>query len=219
MSNEDDADLVGCEESQSVTAALRAVGREAYSCDILDTRGRPEWHIKGDIVDVLRSRKWRLIVLHPDCTALALSGNRWYGKGMQKHRQRQLAIDWTVMLWNLAKSCGESVCLENPASVIFKHLEGANVQYIQPWMFGHGETKKTGLALWNLPKLIPTNIVDGREHRVWKMPPGKNRKRDRSATYHGIANAIANQWGNPQPCEACDGMSNEECEKILARGE
>ena len=186
-------DLVGCEESQTITKELRARGREAYSCDILPTRGNPRWHIRGDIMDVLVQKHWNLVVLHPDCTALALSGNRWYGRGTQKHQERIDAIAWTVRLWNTAKLYSDKVILENPASVIFQYLDGAEVQYIQPWQFGHGEVKKTGLALWNLQKLQPTKTVSGREQRIWKMAPGSNRKRDRSVTYSGIAKAIADQ--------------------------
>lgn len=185
--------LIGCEESQIVCKAFRLSGFEAYSCDLLDTRGNPEWHYKQDVLKVIPKKQWDLIVLHPDCTKLAVSGNRWYGKGTPKNKERITAIKWTLDLWELAKRHSKKVALENPVSVIFKYLP--NVQYIQPWQFGHGETKKTGLALHNLPKLEPTNIVDGREQRVWKMSPGPNRKRDRSETFHGIANAMADQWG------------------------
>jgi hypothetical protein len=113
---------------------------------------------------------------------------------MPRHDKRIEAIDWVVELWEKAKKYFDSVALENPASVIFQYLN-VEVQYIQPWQFGHGEKKKTGLALHNLPKLIPTNIVDGREERIFRMAPGPNRKRDRSETYPGIADAFADQWG------------------------
>ena len=112
---------------------------------------------------------------------------------MPKHAERTSQVLWTQALWRLAISQSDRVALENPVSVIFKHLP--NVQYIQPWQFGHGETKKTGFARHNLPELTPTDVVDGRYQRVWKMPPGPNRKRDRSKTYQGIADAIAEQWG------------------------
>ncbi len=184
--------LIGCEESGIVTAAFRKRGHVAFSCDILDTRGNPEWHYKEDVKTVIASRHWDLIILHPPCTALSLSGNRWYGTNMPMHHKRIEAIDWTLGLWRLAKKHADSVALENPTSVIFKHFE--TVQYVQPWQFGHGETKKTGFALHNLPELKPTNIVSGREQRIWKMPPGPNRKRDRSVTYQGIADAMAEQW-------------------------
>lgn len=185
--------LIGCEESQVVTAAFRIAGYEAFSCDIQPTRGNPDWHYQQNIMEVIPRNEWDLIILHPDCTAMAVSGNRWYGKGMPYHQKRIEAIEWTLALWELAKKYSLRVALENPVSVIFKHLP--NVFYLQPWQYGHGETKKTGFALHNLPPLSPTNIVDGREQRVWKMHPGKHRKRDRSKTYKGVAKAIVTQWG------------------------
>lgn len=185
--------LVGCEESQVVTKAFRYRGHEAYSCDLLPTRGNPDWHYQADVMDIMPSRRWDLIILHPDCTAMAVSGNRWYGKGMPMHYKRIEAVNWTTYLWETAILYSDRVALENPVSVIFKYLD-AKIQYIQPHQFGHGETKKTGLALHNLPELIPTNHVDGREQRVWKMAPSPTRKRDRSETYQGIADAFAEQW-------------------------
>ena len=184
--------LIGCEESQVVCKAFRDRGHDAYSCDIQPTRGNPDWHYQVDVKCVLIAG-WDLVILHPDCTAMAVSGNRWYGSGMPKHQDRLDAIRWTLDLWDREKVFSKRVALENPVSVIFSHLP--NVQYVQPWQFGHGETKKTGFALHNLPELKPTNIVDGREQRVWKMPPGPNRKRDRSVTFQGIADAMADQWG------------------------
>ena len=174
-------------------AAFRAQGHDAWSCDLQPTRGNPDWHYQQDIMDVV-SLGWDLIILHPDCTAMALSGNRWYGAGMPYSDQRTAAIKWTVGLWRESIKHADSVALENPASVIFKHLD-AQAQYIQPWMFGHGEVKRTGFALHNLLPLVPTDIVDGREERIWRMPPSPTRKRDRSVTYQGIADAIADQWG------------------------
>lgn len=186
--------LIGCEESQTICAAFRAAGFDAYSCDLQPTRGNPAWHFQADIMSVIPIRKWGLIILHPDCTAMAVSGNRWYGRGMPMHDKRKEAIDWTVQLWKMAKRNSDRVALENPVSVIFKHLNAPR-RYVQPWQYGHGETKKTGFALHNLPPLVPTNIVEGREQRIWKMPPSATRKRDRSETYQGIADAIVNQWG------------------------
>lgn len=185
--------LIGCEESQAVCGAFRRAGYEAYSCDLLPTRGNPDWHFQSDVKEVVASRRWSLILLHPDCTAMAVSGNRWYGRGMPRHDERLRQVAWTLDLWELAKRHSSRVALENPVSVIFRHLP--DVQYIQPWQFGHGETKKTGIALHNLPGLRPTRIVPGREARIWKMPPGPHRKRDRSETFGGIAQAIASQWG------------------------
>ena len=189
--------LVGCEESQAVTVAFRKLGHEAYSCDIQEcSGGHPEWHIQKDIVVVLKTYGiWDIVILHPDCTAMALSGNRWYGVGKPSHQERIDAVEWTIDLWELAKKHSKKVVLENPMSVIFQYLD-TKVQYIQPWMFGHGEKKKTGLALYGVESLAPTNIVDGREERIWKMPPSKNRKKLRSNTFPRIAEAMARQWGN-----------------------
>jgi len=186
--------LVGCEESGIVTKAFRKRGHDAYSCDLLPTRGNDDWHIQGDVNNVIASQRWDLIVLHPPCTALSLSGNRWYGKGMPRHNERLLAIEWTLDLWMRARLYADKVALENPASVIFPKLI-TTVQWLHPWQFGHGEVKKTGLALHNLEDLIPTEIVEGREPIVWKMAPSETRARDRSITYKGIADAMAEQWG------------------------
>ena len=112
---------------------------------------------------------------------------------MPLNSKRQQAIKWTCDLWDLAIEHSDKTALENPTSVIFKHLP--NVQYIQPYDFGHGETKKTGFALHNLPKLQPTNKVSGREHRIWKMGPSPTRKRDRSVTFSGVAQAMVEQGG------------------------
>ena len=184
--------LIGCEESGVLTGAFRRAGQLAFSCDLLPTRGNPKHHFQADVKEVVKSRTWGLIVLHPDCTSMALSGNRWYGRGMPNHQARLGQVKWTLDLWELAKQHSERVALENPASVIFTHMD--TVQYVQPWQFGHGETKRTGFALHNLPRLVPTNVVEGREQRIWRMPPGPNRKRDRSQTFTGIAAAIADQW-------------------------
>lgn len=184
--------LIGCEESGKVRDAFAARGHNAWSCDLEETRS-PGNHYKLDIMEALYLQKWDLIILHPDCTAMAVSGNRWYGKGMPMHQKRIDSVEWTLKLWNEAKKVCDRVVLENPVSVIFSHI--SNVQYIQPYQFGHGETKKTGLALHGVPELKPTNVVEGREQRIWKMAPGKNRKRDRSETFSGIADAFADQWG------------------------
>ena len=186
--------LIGCEESGTITTKFREAGFEAFSCDLLPTRGNPDWHYQHDILGVMNQTIWDLIILHPVCTAMSLSGNRWYGKGMPRHQERLDAIDWTVNLWELALKHSNRVALENPMSVIFPVLD-APVSWVQPWEHGEGEVKRTGFALHNLPPLKPTNIVEGREERVWRMAPGPNRKRDRSKTFDGIASAIVNQWG------------------------
>jgi len=196
--------LVGCEESQAVTKEFRKLGHEAYSCDLQEcSGGHPEWHIQDNvvctIVDPPNNDPWDIIILHPPCTALAVSGNRWYGYGMPQHHERGRALRWTANLWNTARQYALiGVALENPVGVLAKHPDFGKPQYIQPWMFGHGETKKTGLWLHNLPELVPTNIVDGREQKVWKMGPSPDRAKLRSKTYPGIAKAMACQWGLTQ---------------------
>ena len=187
--------LVGCEESQAVTIELRKLGHNAFSCDIIPSSGgHPEWHLEIDIMKVLFLEKWDLIILHPPCTKIAVSGNRWYGKGMKRHNERIDAVKWTQKLWDSAIRVCDKVALENPVGVLNKYGEFPEPNYIQPWQFGHGETKKTGFWLHGLEPLKPTNIVEGREQRIWKMPPTKDRGKLRSKTYPGIAKAIAEQW-------------------------
>ena len=182
--------LVACEFSGVVRDAFAARGHDAWSNDLIPTE-RPGQHLQFDCREALLDGKWDLIVMHPPCTALAVSGNRWYGSGMPKHDERIAAIDWTISLWDEARSVCDRVCMENPVGV----LPMKPTQYVQPWQFGHGETKKTGLWLHGLDPLVPTDIVHGREGRVWKMPPSETRWKERSRTYVGIAEAMADQWG------------------------
>ena len=184
--------LVACEYSGKVREAFRAVGHDAWSCDLLESDDASEYHIQGDCIPVIR-QGWDLIIMHPPCTTLAVSGNRWYGRGMPRHNERLDSIEWTMRLFELAKSRADQVAMENPVGMI--PLPAS--QYIQPWQFGHGETKKTGLWLHNLPLLRPTNVVEGREARIHKMPPSADRWKKRSETYQGIADAMAAQWGLP----------------------
>ena len=196
--------LIGCEESGVVRRAFRQRGHEAWSCDILPARdGETCFHIRGDIKEVLKSSgEWDLIILHPSCRTLTIAGNSTYGEGMPKHHERLLEIDWTVDLWCLALTYGKRVALENPISVIWQYL-GAPYQYVQPYHFGHPEQKKTGFARHNLPPLRATadvkriasllpNLLRERSHF---MPPSSTRSRDRSESFLGIANALADQWG------------------------
>lgn len=182
--------LIACESSGTVREAFRALGHDAWSNDLLPADDGSPHHIQGDCVAAIQSRQWDLIIMHPPCTALAVSGNRWYGKGMPRHNERLEAINWTVALFELAKQHAPRVAMENPVGV----LPVPATQYIQPWQFGHGETKKTGLWLHNLPLLVPTNIVEGRQQRIWKLPPSADRWKIRSKTYQGIADAFAAQW-------------------------
>ena len=178
--------LIACEFSGIVRTAFANAGHDAWSCDLLDTE-KPGQHIKGDVLNVL-SDGWDLMIAHPPCTHLAVSGARWF-----KHKQQEQkeALEFVGKLLNapIAK-----IALENPISVISTHFRKPD-QIIQPWQFGHGETKATCLWLKNLPKLEPTNVVDGRESRIHKMPPSADRWKKRSETYLGIAKAMAEQWG------------------------
>lgn len=180
--------IVGCEFSQTVTSAFRNKGHEAYSCDILPTEGNPKWHIQDDILEVLQQESFDLGIFHPPCTHLAVSGARYF-KNKAEQQAEALAFVRQLMDANIPK-----ICIENPVSVISSRIRKPD-QIIQPWQFGHGETKATCLWLKNLPKLIPTNIVDGREARIHKMPPGPDRWKIRSRTYQGFADAMAEQWG------------------------
>ena len=177
--------LVACEESGRVRDAFIARGHDAISCDILPTDS-PGPHIQGDIRDVDLS-VYDLIIAHPPCTALAVSGNRTYANTPA----RAEAIKFFRLFLDAPVP---RIAVENPVGVISTAIRKPD-QWIQPWQFGHGETKKTGLWLKNLPLLTPTNIVDGREQRIWRMAPSPTRSRDRSRTYQGIADAMAEQWG------------------------
>lgn len=179
--------LVACEFSGVVRDAFLARGHDAMSCDILPTEVDGP-HYQGDVRDVLYDG-WDLSIMHPPCTVLTRAGARWW-KGREAEQGE--ALDFVRMLLDapIARKA-----LENPPGKIGTAIRPAD-QYIQPWQFGHGETKMTGLWLVNLPLLVPTNVVDGREARVHKMAPGPNRWRERSRTYTGIAEAMADQWGS-----------------------
>ena len=224
--------LIGCEESGVVRRAFRALGHEAWSCDILPARDGSPHHFTGDLADVLpfhttyNPTGFDLAIFHPPCTVLTVAANRWqrdhwvrrngckdahahalaylgatlkhcangcrWHDGAEHRAERPRAVAFFRM-------CLEAkiprVAVENPVGVISSIIRPPD-QYVEPWQFGHGELKKIGLWLKNLPPLRPTNVVEGREQRVWKMPPGPNRKRARSETYAGIASAMAQQWGS-----------------------
>lgn len=180
--------LVACEFSGTVRDEFIKFGHAAVSCDLLPTAS-PGPHYQGDVREIINHSVWDLIIAHPPCTCICCSGNAWYAET----KKRAEAIRFVEELWNAP--C-QKICIENPVGVLStKSKLGKPTQYIQPWQFGHGETKKTGLWLKNLPKLQPTNIVSGRENRVWKMSPSPNRGMLRSITYSGIAKAMAEQWG------------------------
>ena len=181
--------LVACEESQAVTKELRRLGHEAYSCDIEPcSGGHPEWHLQQDVTQLLKIR-WDMVIAFPPCTDLAVSGARYFEQKRKDGRQ-QKSIEFFMMFAN----CGcPKTAIENPVGIMSGIYRKPD-QIIQPWQFGHGETKRTCLWLKGLPKLKPVDIVPGREQRIWKMPPGKDRAKTRSKTYPGIAKAMAEQW-------------------------
>lgn len=180
--------LVACEYSGVVRDAFAKRGWDAWSCDLLPTE-KPGNHYQGDVRDIL-NEGWDIMVAHPPCTHLAVSGARWFPAKRADGRQ-QKAIDFVRTLW---KAPIEKVAIENPIGVLSTQF-ASPTQIIQPWMFGHGEVKATCLWLRNLPKLEPTKIVSGRIARVHREPPSEHRWKNRSRTLQGIADAMADQWG------------------------
>lgn len=182
--------LVACEYSGRVREAFRKLGHDAFSCDLLPSEDNSYYHYQGDIQHVLYDGCWDLMIAHPPCTHLAVSGARHF-KEKRESGVQQEALEFVRKLMDAPI---ERICIENPISIISSQIRKPD-QIIQPWMFGHGETKATCLWLKNLPKLTPTNIVEGREARVHRMAPGPDRWKERSRTYQGIADAMAEQWG------------------------
>jgi hypothetical protein len=188
--------LIACEFSGVVRRAFRERGHDAWSCDLLPAEdGHDRCHIIGDAVQVAQGNPgrggwhWDLMICHPPCTHLAVSGARWF---KDKRLEQEQALNFVRALLNAPIP---RIALENPISIISSRIRKPD-QIIQPWQYGHGETKATCLWLKNLPKLVPTNIVEGREARVHRMPPGPDRWKERSRTFEGIAQAMADQWGN-----------------------
>ena len=209
--------LVACEESQAITKEFRALGHEAYSCDILPcSGGHPEWHLEGDVFNFI-DQGWDLMVAHPPCTYLSVSGarhlyNKDGSKNLERYQNQREALDFVEKLM----SCNiPRIAIENPVSVISSQIRKPD-QIVQPWMFGDSASKTTCLWLKNLPKLVATNVVDKVEFKEWidkktgkmkrqatwyydalinaKSP--EERRSLRSKTFKGIAQAIASQWGN-----------------------
>jgi hypothetical protein len=181
--------LVACEFSGIVRDAFIARGHDAVSCDLLPTE-KPGPHYEGNVLDYLDPwYNWDMMIAHPPCTYLAVSGARWFNT--RKHEQEE-ALDFVRLLMD---SPILRICIENPISIISTRIRKPD-QIIQPWMFGHPETKATCLWLKNLPKLVPTNIVEGRTARVHREPPSPDRWKNRSRTMQGIADAMATQWSN-----------------------
>lgn len=176
--------LIACEYSGKVREAFKKLGHYAMSCDLLETE-QPGEHYQGDVFDVINDG-WDLMIAHPPCTHLAVSGARWF---KDKKDEQIEALNFVSRLLNADI---EKIALENPISIISSKIKKPE-QIIQPWQFGHGETKATCLWLKGLPRLRPTNIVPGREAKVHKMPPSENRWKERSRTYDGIADAMAHK--------------------------
>ena len=184
--------LVACEYSATVRDAFIRCGHDAMSCDLLPTEV-PGPHHQGCVEDVLADG-WDLMIAHPPCTHLAVSGSRHFAHKIADGSQ-VAALNFVRLLMNAPI---DRWCIENPVSLISSRIRKPD-QIIQPWEYGHGETKATCLWLHNLPRLKPTNCVEGREERVHRMPPGPDRWKERSRTFHGIAQAMADQWGNNLP--------------------
>lgn len=187
--------LVACEFSGVVRDAFIARGHDAMSCDLRPTE-KPGPHYQGDVINVMHENTWDLMIAHPPCTHLAVSGARHFAAKRADGRQQEAVeffMDFVLRAGNIPR-----ICIENPVCIM-STLYRKPDQIIQPWQFGHGETKKTCLWLKGLPKLVPTNIVEGREARIWRMAPGPDRERERSRTFQGIADAMSSQWSNLPP--------------------
>lgn len=203
--------LIACEESQVVCSAFRERGHLAFSCDIQKcSGGHPEWHIQGNVLPLINgncefwtrdrdgrgvsrhkiSGKWDLIIAHPPCTHLAVSGARWFPEKQKDFRQQKAVVFFMQLM---LADCPR-IAVENPIGIMSTCYRKPD-QIIHPWQFGHGEVKATCLWLKGLDPLRPTKIVNGRDARIWKMAPGPDRGKERSKTYSGIAHAMADQWG------------------------
>jgi len=200
--------LIGCEESQTVCKAFRARGHEAFSCDVVEcSGGHPEWHIVSDVLKITKGGffntqngdlhevwNWDLGIFHPPCTRLCNSGVCWLEK-----RNLWAELDEATAFFKALLECGiQKIAIENPIphKYALQRIGRKYDQIIHPWQFGHGEMKATCLWLRGLPKLQPTNIVDGREQRLHRLPPSPTRAKERSKTYPGIGEAMAEQWGS-----------------------
>jgi hypothetical protein len=198
--------LIACEESQVVCKPFRVKGHEAYSCDLQEcSGGHPEWHLKDDLLNVI-GQGWDKVISFPPCTDLAVSGARWFPDKRANGLQEK-SITFFLNVWRRSNAVENPIGIMNNGRYVkqwfpklyeyatFIGFPWKPSQIIQPWQFGHGETKATCLWLKGLPLLTPTNLVEGREQRIWKMAPGADRAKLRSKTFPGIANAMAEQWG------------------------
>lgn len=221
--------LVACECSGVVRRAFRAMGHDAWSCDLQPAEDGSPFHIRGDAIEAAYGQRWDMLIAHPECTYLANSGAKHLYAGMRQENGPEperwarmgAAAAFFLAMFNAPVA---RVAVENPIMLGHpRRLFGIPepTQIIQPWEYGHGETKATCLWLRGLPPLMPTSIVSGREGKVWRMPPGPNRKRERSRTYEGIAAAMADQWGGAikvernRPAAYPGGMECETCGSIF----
>ena len=188
--------LIACEYSGVVRDAFLRGGHEAMSCDLLETES-PGPHYKGDLFDVI-DYPWDLMIAHPPCTHLSVSGSRHFAEKKMDGRQQAAASFFMRIVRRSAHI--QKVAIENPVCIM-SSLYSKPDQIIQPWQYGHGETKATCLWLKGLPLLLPTNVVEGREARIHHMPPSADRWKERSRTFQGIADAMADQWGKPAQME------------------
>ena len=204
--------LIACEESQRVTIEMRRLGHEAYSCDVQEpSGGHPEWHIHGDALKALEGGiiqtmdgethvigQWDMLIAHPPCTHLAVSGARWFTEGKKPLSLRKEAADFFL---KFAEADIPKIAVENPVSVMSTIYRKPD-QIIHPWQYGHPEEKTTCLWLKGLPKLTPTNnvreemmkLTKKERERIYYMSPGQERAKERSKTFPGIARAMAEQW-------------------------
>ncbi len=183
--------LIACEFSGIIREAFRSIGHDAYSCDLEPSLDNSKYHIQGNVTKILND-DWDLMIAHPPCTYLAVSGNTHFISDKNRWKKQLMAVRFVL---TLARSPIPAICIENPVSMLAS-LWRRSDQTIQPWQFGHGEVKRTCLWLKNLPKLKPTKIVEGREKKMYKISRSSDRSKLRSITYTGIAEAMANQWGN-----------------------
>ena len=188
--------LIACEYSGVVRDAFLRGGHEAMSCDILETESHGP-HYKGNLFDVI-DYPWDLMIAHPPCTHLSVSGSRHFAEKKMDGRQQAAASFFMRIVRRSAHI--PKIAIENPVCIM-SSLYRKPDQIIQPWQYGHGETKATCLWLKGLPLLLPTNVVEGREARIHHMPPSADRWKERSRTFQGIADAMADQWGKPAQME------------------
>ena len=197
--------LLGCEESDRVRSEFEKLGHDAWSCDLVPSRNlNNKKHIQDDILNHLDDG-WDMAIFFPPCTYLTVSANKWYKDqpkrksgalvGGERRAARREAI---IFFMKLANCKIPKIGIENPIGIMSTFWRKPD-QIIQPWMFGHGETKATCLWLRNLPLLVPTDVVEGREQRIWKMSPSKDRTMFRSTTFPGVSKAMSHQWGSLIP--------------------